>query len=211
MRQQVKLTALASIALVTVGVLTGPASASPAEATREGATTVASVRSKDATYATVLSGRLPASVTPDGKPGRLRGGDYSGFDPAMPHARVWIAGLDEGTWKRRSVRFIDIAGDRRKEAVVILDHTLGGVGWPNAVVVYDGNGRVLSSWDSGAAVKADARNGTSFGKARATSLDIVVRNIPRTGEPSCCGTGRATFRLSKGASGKPKWTLINRR
>ncbi len=211
MRRNVTFTALTCGVLAGAVALTGPAATSIATAAPDTAAGVASARSKDATYATVLNGRLPANVTTNGKPGRLRGGSYAGYDPENPVARTWISGLDEGTWKRHSVRFVDVAGDRHKEAVVLLARTLGGVGWPNSIVVYDGNSRVLSGWDSGDALNAESRNGTSFSTMRARSLDVVVRGIDRGNEGGCCGTGRATFRLSKGANGKPKWTLINRR
>lgn len=169
-------------------------------------------RSRDATYATVLAGKIPKPLVPYGvKDGRLNRGDYARYNHAWPNGRVWIKNLDEGTWKRGSVRFVDVAGDRRKEAVLIISRTLGGVGWPNAVVVYDGNGRVVSAWDSGAATGADAREGTSFGTTRSTSVDFRVVGIQRAGEGACCGSARATYRLSKAKDGKPRWTLINRR
>lgn len=126
------------------------------------------------------------------------------------HARVQIKGIDDGTWKRDSVRFVDVAGDRRKEAVVVISANAGGVGWPNYVLVYDGNGTLLNVWDSGKATKAEPRESTVLSKPVKNTLGVLVYGIQKKGQPACCGTGKNVYRLSKGANRKPSWKLIAR-
>ena len=168
---------------------------------------------RDATYATVLSGRIPCplnSYYPELGCGHMRGGKLTLRPGNSPYTHIQIKDL-ESTWKRTSVRFVDVAGTSHKEAVVIISANAGGVSWPNYVMVYDGNGALLNVWDSGKATDSDPRESTSFSTTRKNSVDVRVDGIPKGAEPSCCGTGKNIYRLSKGTNGKPHWKLISRR
>lgn len=168
---------------------------------------------RDATYATVLSGRIPCPINPyypELGCGRMRQGKLTLKPGNSPYATVEIKNIDSN-WKRTSVRFVDVAGTRHKEAVVIISANAGGVGWPNYVLVYDGTGKLINIWDSGKATDSDPREGTSFSTARKNSVDVRVEGIQKRGEGACCGTGKNIYRLSKGTNGKPHWKLISRR
>lgn len=77
---------------------------------------------RDATYATALSGRIPCPLNPyypELGCGRMRQGKLTLKPGNSPYAKVEIKNI-ESNWKRTSVRFVDVAGSRHKEAVVII-------------------------------------------------------------------------------------------
>lgn len=167
---------------------------------------------RDATYASVLSARIPCPLNayyPHLGCGRMKNGRLKLAPGNSPYAHIEVKDIDT-TWKRTSVRFVDVAGSRHKEAVVLISANDGGVSWPNYVIVYDGHGNVLSKLDVGE-VSGDARERTTFSTSRANSVDVRTSNIPRGAQPSCCGTGTDLWRLSKGPKDKPRWQLITRR
>lgn len=178
-----------------------------------------SAASKEATLATALSGRIPCSIGADYDMGcgHMRGGRLKLAPTAPPHAHIEIKNIDAGP-RRADIRLVDVAGDRRKEAVVIISAYAGGVGWPNFVLVYDGNGKLLLNWFSGDGIARGrqggawgAREGTAFGTTRARSVDVHVRGIATGSQCEGCGTHHDVFRLAKGKNGKPVMTLITRR
>ncbi|WP_313566797.1 hypothetical protein [Mobilicoccus sp.] len=191
--------------------------AQPGSGMRAAAQGVAA-RSRDATLATALSGYIPCSIGASYHLGcgRMRNGRLTLNRDAPPHARIEIKDID-GPGRRTSVRLVDVAGDSRKEAVVIISANAGGVGWPNVVTVYDGLGRLLTTWDSGTAVSAGrknaggAREATSFTRTRKNSVDLRVEGIASGNQCAACGTGVDVYRLSKSRNGKPAIRLITRR
>lgn len=199
-------------ALVAAAAMCGGAATVAAPASAQAA-------SRDATYATALSGVIPCSIGAmyDIGCGRMVNGRLKVNRNAPHGSHINIKGIENGTW-RNNVRLIDVAGDSRKEAVVIISASAGGVGWPNTVVVYDGNGKLLSTWDSGIAIQrgrkasADgAREATAFSRTRSTSVDLRVTNIAVGLQCAACGTGTDVYRLTKGKNQKPVFRLITRR
>lgn len=210
----VALTALAGTADAIAAPASAP-SAVVASSAAAGATTPASraARGRDATYATALNGIIPCPFSKDYPEigcGRMRNGEVKPRKGASPGAHVNIKNID-GNWKKTSVRFVDVAGDRHKEAVVLISSSAGGVAWPNDVLVYDGYGRLLNRWNSAEATRSEPREMTAFLTTRRTSLDVIVRGVQRPGEAIIHGTARYTFRLSKGTTGRPVWKLITKR
>ncbi len=166
----------------------------------------------DATYDVVLNGLVPATVLPEAspRPVRMTRGRAEGFSAENPRAAVWVKGIDDSqnpeAWKRDFVRFADVAGDGRKEAIVVLSRTLGGVPWPDGLAVYDADGRVVFAWDTREA-GGDPRSGTSLIGGTGTSVDVrIVGTDPSSG--GARQVGSRTYRLSKGADGKPAWRQI---
>ena len=188
-----------------------------ADAAAPTAATAATAVSRDATFDSALRGQIPKGLPYDLGHGRMVNGKLKVSKDAPPHSHVNIKHID-GAWKRKSVRFVDVAGNSAKEAVVIISASAGGVGWPNYVAVYDKGGKLINWWDSGEATAkgrkghtGGARETTSFVTMTRKSVDVRVNNISVEGQGECCGTGRDTFRLSKGANGAPQWKLITRR
>lgn len=170
--------------------------------------TPAGTTGDDAVYAALLSAPVPAKLVPNNRAGRLRNGVYADFDPEIPGEKVWLKnGADDTEWKSR-VSFVDVAGDDRRETVVLLGRTNGGVPWPDGIVVYDQSLRIIWSWDTGNA-GGDPRGNARFRRAGATSVEV---EIPGTGRSAggANQSGTSTYRLSKGAA-TPNWTLVSRR
>lgn len=210
------MTAGAAVAAVSLEAQAAPAAATSAAAAR--ASTVAA-KPRNATLATALSGRIPCSI---GSPydlgcGRMKNGRLKLNRDVSPHAHIEIKDIDYGG-RRSSVRFVDVAGGPQKEAVVLISANAGGVSWPNFVTVYDGNGALLSTWDSAVAIQkgrkggaSGARESASFSRTRSGSVDIRVSGIATGTQCEACGTGTDVYRLSKGKNGKPVFRLITRR
>lgn len=159
-------------------------------------------------FGDVLSADVPGKLVPNGRAGRLVDGVYEDFDPEVGGEMVSLRNGDRGSGWTERVRRVDLAGDSRPETVGLLARTNGGVPWPDGVVVWDGSGRVLWSWETGDA-GGDPRGNSTLTRATGTSVDVV---IPGTG-PSAAGgnqSGESTYRLSKAAGG-PTWTLVSRR
>lgn len=162
----------------------------------------------DPSDATILSGYVPRSVVPDEQtPGRMTNGEYRGFEPGNPGAYVVIAAGESG-W-REAVRYVDVAGGPEREAVVVLARSRGGVPWANSFVAYDTAGRVVWTWDTRDA-GGDPRGGVTFEEVTATSVTL---NIPGTGNSAAAAnqSGDSTYRLAKGADGKPTFSLVSSR
>ncbi len=162
----------------------------------------------DPSDATILSGYVPRSVVPDEQtPGRMTNGEYRGFEPDNPGAYAVIAAGESG-W-REAVRYVDVAGGAEREAVVVLARSRGGVPWANSFVAYDTAGRVVWTWDTRDA-GGDPRGNVTFEEVTATSVTL---NIPGTGKNAAGAnqSGDSTYRLAKGADGKPTFTLVSRR
>lgn len=221
-----KIAAALAAAMMTggVAVATVPLEAQAAPATTSSVaaaatTSTVAAKPRNATLATALSGRIPCSI---GSPydlgcGRMKNGRLKLNRDVSPYAHIEIKDIDYGG-RRSSVRFVDVAGGPQKEAVVLISANAGGVSWPNFVTVYDGNGALLSTWSSAAAIQkgrkggaSGARESTSFSRTRATSVDLRVTNIATGTQCVACGTGVDVYRLSKGKNGKPVFRLITRR
>lgn len=213
MSRVVRSTAAVGAGLAIAGTLAAPA-ASAASVSSTAAVPAAVSVSRDATYATALNGVIPCAINRGYDElgcGRMVNGRLPGAGRVLPGGHINIKHIETGRlWQHRSVRLIDVAGDRRKEAVVLISASAGGVGWPNQVIVYDGNGKVLNLWDSGAATAADPREGTTFGRSRTTSLDVRVDGVQKPGEGACCGTGSNVYRLYKNSAGRAAWKLVSR-
>lgn len=131
----------------------------------------------------------------------MRNGVLRGVSKDDLNVMVSVKDID-GAWKKHSARFIDVAGDAGKEAVVIVSvHAGGSASWPNYVFVYDARGKLLMKWDSGR-YHGDAREAVSFGPVTPTSAILRVSHIPKGNECYMCGTGKAAWRISK-KNGRP--------
>lgn len=202
-------------ALLAAAVMGGGLATAVAPGDARAATAAAS---RDATIATALSGRIPCSIGAkyDLGCGRMKNGRLKLNRGTSPHAHIEIKNIARGG-RRTSIRLVDVAGDARKEAVVIISANAGSVAWSNTVLVYDGHGRLLSTWSSRDAIQVGrkggawgAQEGTTFGRSRAYSVDLKVEGIA-TGDDGSWGNGVDVYRLSKGKNGKPVFRLITRR
>lgn len=209
--------ALATMAAATmcggVALTAAPltAQAAPARAT--------AAKPKDATLSTALSGSIPCSIGADFDLGcgRMRKGKLTLNKNTSPNAHIEIKDIDYGGHKS-SVRLIDVAGTKHKEAVVLISANAGGVSWPNFVIVYDGNGKRLATWNAADAISAGRKGGAwgaretaTFSRTRANSVDIRVDGIATGNQCEACGTHTDVYRLTKGKNGKPAFRLISRR
>lgn len=210
-----------AVALLAAAGLVGAASAAPAPAaSAQPSVQPAAVAPRDATLATALSGTIRCPLNryyPELGCGRMKNGKLRLRPGNSSHAHIEIKDI-ETRGRRTSVRLIDVAGTKHKEAVVIISANAGGVSWPNYVAVYDGNGRLLTTWDTGDAIAVGRKGGasgarefTSFSRTTRTSVDLRVGNIATGRQAECCGTGTDVYRLSKGKNGKPVFRLITRR
>lgn len=222
------LAALATVSLLGAGgtgsVLAASATpaktATPVKAAAWAAARPSAATPRNATLATALSGTIRCPLNtyyPELGCGRMRNGKLKLRPGNSPYAHIEIKDIDYGG-RRSSVRLMDVAGTRHKEAVVIISANAGGVSWPNYVAVYDGHGKLLTTWDSGAAMQAGrrgevggARETTAFSRTTKASVDLRVTGISTGSQAECCGTGVDVYRLSKGKNGKPAFRLITRR
>lgn len=164
----------------------------------------------DPSDATILSGYVPRSVVPEeGTPGRMTDGEYRGFEPDNPGAYVVIARGEGNSWKSDAVQYADIAGGPEREAIVILARSRGGVPWASSLLAYDSAGRVVWTWDTRDA-GGDPRGGVTFTGTTGTSVSF---NVVGTGRSSAAAfqSGESTYRIAKGANGKPSLALVSRR
>ncbi|MCC6830483.1 MAG: hypothetical protein IT200_03985 [Thermoleophilia bacterium] len=79
-------------------------------------------------------------------------------------------------------------------AVAALTCNRGGVGWPQVIVVYDRDLRLLGSLDL-LAVTHGGREHVRRLRLIGRIAEIQVVNIGRPDDPGCCGTRSATLRL----------------
>lgn len=165
-------------------------------------------RDRAGDYEALLSAPVPAALVPNKKAGRLTNGMYEEFDPEVGGEMVWLVNGDQDReWKKR-VAFVDVAGDARKESVVLLGRTNGGVPWADGIVVYGADGTVVSSWDTSDA-GGDPRGNCTFLRLTDSSVDVEIHGTDGSGS-AAEQRGMSIYRLSKG-SGTPTWKLVSRR